>query len=47
MTKYLALKEKKDYLKTRKWTVRRLVREGEGWIFLDWKEPVDNGAVAT
>lgn len=21
-------------------------REGEGWIFLDWKEPVDGGAVA-
>ena len=22
-------------------------RQGEGWIFLDWKEPVDGGAVAT
>ena len=21
-------------------------REGEGWVFLDWKEPVDGGAVA-
>jgi len=21
-------------------------REGEGWLFLDWKEPVDGGAVA-
>jgi len=21
-------------------------RQGEGWIFLDWKEPVDGGAVA-
>ena len=21
-------------------------RRGEGWIFLDWKEPVDGGAVA-
>ena len=20
--------------------------EGEGWVFLDWKEPVDGGAVA-
>jgi hypothetical protein len=22
-------------------------REGEGWIFLDWKDPVDGGAVAS
>ena len=22
-------------------------RQGEGWIFLDWKEPADGGAVAT
>ncbi|MCX5772895.1 MAG: hypothetical protein NTZ09_21855 [Candidatus Hydrogenedentes bacterium] len=22
-------------------------RQGEGWVFLDWKEPVDGGAVAS
>ena len=26
---------------------RHAPRQGEGWVFLDWKEPADGGAVAS